>query len=358
MASPIDGYLWDRIYKLTVGKPATSTDIYKEVVRINPEVPKRQRLQQEILLPIEGLETEGDENTLLPVLIKEQQKVGQKITAGSGIEITELKVEATISRSLTSLSETSDSTEIKVYNLSPESKAVLETPNAVVMLEAGYAGTGLSLLYSGTVIKCVTVKQGQDKITTLYCQDGGLDKKATKVAGDLPKGTTVKQAIVSLIDALPGVAAGKISSDAKTDFILYRGYSVQGYAKTELDKICRNYGLIWYVENGVVNVAPNKLTQDSPDIGGYKARAVEITPDYIKGSLEPMIDMGTAMSTEPSKAAVRFQTFLEPRLTLDSYVALRGFPDYDGDYRVVSVSHSLDSRGGAWDTTVETERVG
>lgn len=341
MALPTDGYLWDRVYKLTVGKPATSADVYKTVRKVVGKV-----------------DTSTTPSSIRLTTETKKEKVGQKIVAGSGIEITELKIEASISRSLTSLSETSDTTQIKVYNLSPESKAVLEIPGAAVMLEAGYAGTGLSLLYSGTVIKCFTVKQGQDKITTLHCQDGGFDKKSVKVVGQLPKGATVKQALVSLIDALPGVAAGKISSDAKVDYILSRGYSLQGYAKTEIDKLCRNYGLVWYVENGVVNVAPSALNQNSPDIGGYKARAVEITPDYIKGSLEPMIDMGTAMSTEPSKAAIRFQTFLEPRLTLDSYVALRGFPDYDGDYRVVSVTHAIDSRGGAWDTTVETERVG
>lgn len=339
MASPIDGYLWDRVYRLTVGKPAMSIEVYEK---------------PQILKPVlGGLRVATTE----PDIIIPNEKVGQKITAGSGIEITELKIEATISRSLTSLSETSDSTEIKVYNLSPESKAVLETPNAVVMLEAGYAGTGLSLLYSGTVIKCITVKQGQNRITTLYCQDGGLDKKAVKIVGEAPKATPVKNVIKSIISAMPGLAVGVINGVSDT-LTFNRGYGVQGYAKSELDRICRMFDLVWSVTNGVVNVAPNKLNQNSPDIGGYKARAVEITPEYIKGSLEPMIDMGTAMSTEPSKAAVRFQTFLEPRLTLDSYIALRGFPDYDGDYRVVSVSHALDSRGGAWDTTVETEKVG
>lgn len=343
MALPLDGYLYDRIYKLTVGKPAIAIDVYKDVVKIN---------EKDLNMPLfQTLDT-----GTLPLKVPE--KVGQNIQAGTGIEITELKMTATISRSLTSLSETGDSTQIVVYNLSPESKAVVETPNAVVMLEAGYVGTGLSLLYSGTVVKAVTVKQGQDKVTTLYCQDGAMDKKAVKVTGALPKGSTVPSVIRSLINAMPGMTVGYVSAGVDAIPAFNKGYSVQGYAKQELDRICRMFNLIWSVTNGVVNVGPDKLKDGSADAASYKTRAIEITPTYIKGSLEPMVDTGVSMTTEPKKPAVKFNTFLEPRLSIDSYVALRGFPDYDGDYRVTSVSHSLDSRGGAWDTTVETERVG
>lgn len=351
--------LYLRKYRLIIGEAVTTISTYSEPVRITTtKINPQYLLESSILAPVNvgvGPPT--------PPLISETTEtpsklVSQRTEGGNAVEITELKIEASISRSLSVTGQGGDTTQIKIYNLSPASKKYLQGPNAVVQLYAGYESDAeLALLYSGYIIKQSTTKQGQDKITTLNCVDASVPKAAAKAEVSLPPGTQTKDAIRALASGIPGLSIGYINADSVSQPVLTRGFSYSGGAWEGLNLLCRNNGLWCLVENGTINVAPVKLNDRSPEVSSYKAKAVVITPQLIKGSIEPMDDNSLSSPTEGSKTAIRVNTFLDARLTVDGFMRIQGTEEYDGDYRITSVTHSLDSRGGAWDTTVESERI-
>lgn len=283
----------------------------------------------------------------------------QRVEGGNAIEITELKITATINKS-SGNTDSTDTTQIEIYNLSPESKKYIQGNNVVVQLYTGYEGDPeLQLLYSGYVIKQHTKKSGQDKITTITCADAAIPRVASRVEGSVPPGTSVPDAIKSLIGSYQGVSQGYVYTDSVGDKVFQRGRSFSGYTADELRALCHQYDLLCTYDNGVVNIGPKRLDPTGADITKYRTKAVVITTDLIKGSLEPMDDIANASTapTEGSKTAIRVNTFLDARLTIDGFMRIQGTEEYDGDYRITSVTHNLDSRGGAWDTTVESEKI-
>lgn len=346
--------LYLRKYRLLIGEAVTKVEEYKTVKKITPNPSKYIRV---------GIGTAaGATSTVIEVpqepTTTEETQVSQRTEGGKAIEVTELKIEATISKSLSSTGQGGDTTQIKVYNLSPESKKYLQGSNVVVQLYAGYeSDPELSLLYSGYVIKQHTTKQGQDKITVLSCMDAFVPKASARSEASFPPGTKTEDAVRAMASGVQGLSVGYVRTEEARQKLLPRGWSWSGPTWDGLVSLCQTNGLLCLVDNGVVNVAPAKVSEGSAAASSYKAKAVVITPALIKGSVEPMDDTSVSNPTEGSKTAIRVNTFLDARLTIDGFMRIQGTEEYDGDYRITSVTHSLDSRGGAWDTTVESERI-
>jgi hypothetical protein len=342
--------LYLRKYRLLIGEAVTKITEYKTVKKVSTQKTKIGFSVGDDPVQYRTFETQVVEDV--------QVEAGQRVEGGKAIEITSLKIEATINKALTETGRGGDTTQIKVYNLSPDSKKYLQGPNVVVQLFAGYeTDAELSLLYSGYVIKQTTSKNGQDKVTTLTCVDAAVPKVAARAEVSFTPGTKTEDAIRSVASSISGLSVGTVLIDENTPPMLIRGFSYSGNTWEGLNKLCTTNGCKAYVDNGVVNVAPKKLDNTKAAISSYKAKAIVITPRLIKGSIEPMTDTTTSSPTEGDKTAIRINTFLDARLVVDGYLVVQGTENHDGNYRITSVSHSLDSRGGSWDTTVESEKI-
>lgn len=109
----------------------------------------------------------------------------------NAVEISELQVKATVRSSSGSSAASSSDCIIDIYNLSPDTREVVEKVNNYVIFEAGYASDfDLKLIFSGQVISFETRLEGEDLITTLVCKDGYITNAGIRIGKAYPKGKT------------------------------------------------------------------------------------------------------------------------------------------------------------------------
>lgn len=78
-------------------------------------------------------------------------------------------------------SESNNTATIKIYNLSPQSLAVLEQINCVVDLQAGYDGD-MATIIQGTVSHIDSAHEGADTCTEISIVDGLVATRDTNVS--------------------------------------------------------------------------------------------------------------------------------------------------------------------------------
>jgi len=281
---------------------------------------------------------------------------------GEGVVITDLQMIADVS----SNSNTGNQAAciIKVYNLSDETRAILENENNNVILEAGYAqDEELKLIFSGQIFSYTTDKNGQDMITTIKCKDGftpnngiRISKYYSKTTGNRP--TTYEDVLTDLVKvfATNGIPTGflelgDITSDRQTyvqlrsprETILGRGYSTVGFLRQAMDNVCNSLGYVWYITNGRLFCHPKGYTQ--------MVELYEFGTDQLL-SIRRTGDQTVTTSTGKGDSGVKIITFLDGRLDTDKMIRITD-GKFQGDYKILTKAHSLDYRHGAWTTTVD-----
>jgi hypothetical protein len=129
-----------------------------------------------------------------------------KLTIDGAVEVTDLDIGFQITKST---KKQPNKAEIKVYNLSHDTRAKIEgkrdrlgkLDNPVKCdLEAGYAD-GMSLIFSGDLHTIFTEKEGPDWVTHLASADGLSAVRQANVSFGVKKGTSV-------VDVLKKAAVG------------------------------------------------------------------------------------------------------------------------------------------------------
>ncbi|XAO54242.1 baseplate hub protein [Yersinia phage vB_YenM_P778] len=284
-----------------------------------------------------------------------------------------------------------DDTSFDIYNLNPDSRAKFLVEGATVMLRAGYddnferdaAGDvvpnyeTLPIIYLGSVSYAVTQKRGVDMVTKVFCSNDKIERLTTMTSTTYAQGTKRSAVITDLVKQL-NLAILEIDTSTIKDAVYEGGISVYGRVADELTRICEENGLMWYTHNKQVRVtplaaAPKTLAWeirpfqviDSVE-GYYKRTQTKIKPK--KASAHPR---GAKKKTEPAplpenttvttkdgiktkvRKGVRCKVHLDGRLKLGDNVKLIDTGDFDGQYKIISIQHSLNFRGGEWSTELD-----
>lgn len=147
----------------------------------------------------------------------------------------------------------SDKATIKVANLSEKSRSFVEAKGNKARLSAGY-GNNPGLLFTGTITRIVNERNGPDIITTLECSDGGEELRQGRVDFTFNPGTTDVQVLEHALETLREKGIGRGQVDKVTPQQYTRGYTYSGPVKDLLTEVCSKRGLIWRIENGIVEV--------------------------------------------------------------------------------------------------------
>lgn len=234
-----------------------------------------------------------------------------------------------------------NTSEICVYNLAPTTRGQLQQKGVRLILEAGYAGTGLSLLFVGDVRTVDHVRDGADWKTVLKCGDGERSIRFARASESFAAGSTVAQVVKHCADAM-GLAQGNVGAQLPAlSTPLYQGWTAHGAASSELDRVLRAVGYSYSVQDGQLQIlAPGQsLAQVIPDLN----------PDTgLIGSPE----MGS-----PEKAGkpqtLKFRSLLIPEARCGGRVRVRS-ERYNGVFRTRKVVHDLDTMGGPWYSEFES----
>jgi len=257
------------------------------------------------------------------------------IEKGSGVDVSELDCVFKVKKNLKREANTCGLT---LYNLSPASRALLETPKKLVLrLEAGYPGH-VAQLYLGEVRAAQSMREGSNIITRV--ETGDSEKEIQSAHINLSVGPKVPaevalQAIVRELKIGEGnlpVVIAKLRARGVAPF--GPGTLIFGSAARALDDICRSADLEWSIQDGVLQILDRGKALES--------QAVLLSSDSgLLGS--PTID---------HKGIVSFKALIQPDLRPGHKVAFdtMAFKATKG-YRIQEVDYTGDTKGTEWFAT-------
>lgn len=262
-------------------------------------------------------------------------------SGSSGTRIENLRIQFKVEK--TSQSEPNKA-EIKIYNLSEKTRALVESNNCRVALSAGYLGLnpqglfGTSLfsskseanVFRGNVKKFEHKKEKTDIITKLECGDGHEAFTTKTFDKGYPPDTTLTIPFRDLSEAL-GLAKG--SQIEIPENKIANGLTLSGPIREHLDNLCRRYGLEWSIQNESLQII----------------EAGKATNDGIV-----LLNKDTGLVNQPSKTkdGVSFECLLNPILRPGKQVKVES-EFLNGTFICRNVTFDGDSHQGSFLTKIE-----
>ncbi len=281
-----------------------------------------------------------------------------------GSEVTELQVQFNIVK-------TSDSTKnkatIKVFNLSKETRALLETSNdddtnnPVILLQTQYGEDvtdansirGFQTLFTGQVIQAITSKtKDGDFITQIEAQDGYIPIREGVIAKNFPPGATRRTVLNALIAEL-GVPVGEIRDGGSLSDAFSNGVTVEGPIKLALDKLLDPVNIDWSIQDDSFVAIRKDLNSDESILDLTSNTGLIGSPQAKKGRSNK-----TTGSKNESEAGIKINTLLAPTLLPNRRVRITSRQYPNGQiFKTTRVRHKGDFRGNNWITEAELADV-
>lgn len=225
-------------------------------------------------------------------------------------------------------------------------KVGLQTGNIRVEIEAGYEGTGTTLLFRGDLRTCSSERRGTEIITTIWGEDGGRSSLESRVNASFPPGTTF-ETVARYCAARMGVGDGNLGAvfngglpgmNLPGLLVYFEGTSISGSANDQLRGILRSLGVNYSIQDGAIQclaaggwipsttvlLAPTSGLVGSPvkDANGYVLATALIQPGLFVGG------------------RVRFES-----------------EDFRGDYVVHGVEYDGETAGRSWYARIECKEA-
>jgi hypothetical protein len=238
--------------------------------------------------------------------------------------------------------------DLVITNLSAETRAAMQTKDAVVTVTAGHVGTS-RVLFIGNARRIAHVQTGADWETRVQCGDGEVAQRDARVNVSLAPGTTLGQAVGHVAGAL-GVPLGNAAEKLKAgDFggafgAFANGVALHGRAVTQLDRLLATAGYTWSIQDGALQLL----------------KADEVTTDeavLLRGAKDGSDSTGLVGSPEFGEmGALKARSILQPDLRPGRRVQLEA-ASVSGLFRVEKVTHAGDTAGPDWFSDVELLRL-
>lgn len=316
--------------------------------------------------------------------------------------IDQLQFTAQIRYSTEKTDVSSDETTFEIYNLEHDAAQKFKQSGATVMLRAGYDTQfarddngdiikdyeSLPVIYLGKVIWASTTKRGLDKVTKVICSSDAAERDVIKTSVSYKPNTTRADVIKDLVKRM-GFSVLDMDLKALGSTAYPSGKAVYGSVASALNRICQENGLMWFTHNQQIRVVPITATptnlaweifpfQVIDSVEGYYKRNQSVQkpvkkPKNPRGKKsapkEPKREDTTFTTVTQEdgsklkttiKTGLRFKTFLDGRFKLGDNVVIKGSDEYleqinnsHGQFRIISIAHDLDFRGGGWTTELE-----
>lgn len=227
--------------------------------------------------------------------------------------------------------------EIKIYNLSKNSRAKLETNNIPVIIEAGYIDE-ISEIFKGTLHFGSTFRTSTEWITTLQVGDGAKNTKTSRINTSFRGGTPVGQVLQTVADAM-GLDVGnlkeKVASNGARSILkeFVSGVVLSGKASDAMDQVTKSLGLSWSSQGGKLQLLSKKeVTSDPPIVLSGETGLI--------GSPEVGED-----GVVKAKSLLNGKIFPGRQINITSDTVV-------GSFRVEKIRHKADTWGSEWSTEI------
>lgn len=173
--------------------------------------------------------------------------VGQ--SGKQGILIEDLRFSFKIEKTLT---ETLNNSTLSIYNLNPDSRRLVETPNNAVILNAGYKQeSGPVACFVGIVRRSLTVREGQDWRTDFELDDGLIAYRDSKQSISFAPGIGGRDVLIAVSNKF-GLPVRPIPDFTNKTYP--QGFSFVGRTREAMAKVCNYLNLEWSIQNQEVQI--------------------------------------------------------------------------------------------------------
>jgi len=229
-----------------------------------------------------------------------------------------------------------NTTTIKIYNLNPESRAFLEQTDLSVILEVGYQAFEsepiIEILSTGNLLrgKVKHEREAGDWVTSLEYGDGETPLQESFYNRSFVAGASLRSIIQDVARTL-GLPVNTIIG--LQDRTLNSSAVFSGSSKEILDRITRDAGVEWSIQDGEVVILPP---------AGFTLEEVIVLNE----------NTGLIGSPIRRKTGIEFTALLNPRIRSGRRVRITS-RDVTGEYRVRKVEFEGDNLEGKWNAMCE-----
>lgn len=250
-----------------------------------------------------------------------------------------------------SLSFTTNSAVIKIWNLSQENRNLIKDYGDEVTLYAGYREEGgPQVLFVGDTTTAIHAYDLPEIVTVLECGDG--EKYINRLRVSLSYAADVQaRTIISGIASQMGLQFVEFASSAN---LVYRqGFKFIGMGKDALDIICNKLSLQWSIQNNQLQVIPINGTISEPIIQVNQGNGMQGIPQrYTYRALQ------LYRSIEQRNTGYKVNVALNPLILPGSKIDLASSHlNFRGPYRVETVRHEGDTFGFLWTSQLEVTEL-
>jgi hypothetical protein len=241
---------------------------------------------------------------------------------------------------------TQNTASVSIVNLSKDSRRFLHEQDQgnIIELRAGYRDQPtLPLMFKGRLRVVSSKRQGADWVTSIETGDGDVARTA-EISKAYPEGFSVKGAVQDLVKVMRAEAGNLISAlkgepDKKLDGQLI----VHERGDRTLQRLLDSMDLEGSWQNDALQVVKK---------GGFlNASAVGMSAETgLIGNVE--LQGKRTVSGKTQQALVKFESLLNPELAPGRKVVLDS-ETWSGACVVRKVTHTGDSSGGEWTSSVE-----
>lgn len=238
---------------------------------------------------------------------------------------------------------------VQVYNLTAQLRSALHTKEAQMVVRAGWMNFGLVEIFKGSLLSSFSARQGADIVTDLVGFSGWYSKARTVTTATFSEGSQITKVVTDLARQLEGVTVDPKRIDISQRTISSGGRTFQDSTSDVLQKLSREYGFTWGIDNGVFYAIDDSKSFSSNSIpiisgrNGYLLRA------------EPMLS-----SPIPQVTGVSVSSLFNPNVQIRGQFILESIinPELNGTYMAHTISHSGDTHSNQWDTEIQSWVVG
>lgn len=231
--------------------------------------------------------------------------------------------------------ETQNTGRVTVWNLNKQHIATLDEKDCVLSLKAGY-GNRMPLIFAGIVSSATTTRDGADRKTEIEVVDNLVEIRDTYVTISYTGNVNWKTIMDDVANQM-GVAATYSYNATFSD--IPNGFSFVGQARDIMTKGCNCCGLVWSLQNGVMQIKKP---------GDTMSREVYVLSED-SGLLGIPARVTEAATQESSTPEIGWDVeyFLNGAINIDDYVKLES-EKVKGYFRVYSIEMSGDNVSGDW----------
>lgn len=238
--------------------------------------------------------------------------------------------------------DSSNTARVTLWNLNQKHLAELNKNDCVAVLRAGY-GSVMPLIFTGVITFAKTKQDGSDVMTEIELVDNRIELRDTFVSVSYTGTVNCKKIVQDTADQMGVTVSYSYNAEFKD---IPNGYSYVGPAANVLSKACGTSGLVWSINNGVLQIKKPKDTMSR--------EVYELSAETGLIGIPQRVQISDDADSYEYGWDVEF--LMNAAITVDDYVYLNSMY-VKGYFRVYSIAIEGDNYEGTWSCTARLLEV-